>query len=45
MDKFEMHLRQGNMANNTIAAYKYAVNDFNGRYKELNKKHLIPFIW
>ena len=43
MDKFEMHLRQGNMANNTIAAYKYAVNDFNGRYKELNKKNLLLY--
>ena len=43
MEKFEMHLRQGNMADNTIAAYKYAVNDFNGRYKELNKKNLLLY--
>ena len=43
MEKFEMHLRQGNMADNTIAAYNYAVNDFNGRYKELNKKNLLLY--
>ena len=43
MEIFEMHLRQGNMADNTIAAYKYAVNDFNGRYKELNKKNLLLY--
>ena len=43
MEIFEMYLRQGNMADNTIAAYKYAVNDFNGRYKELNKKNLLLY--
>ena len=43
MERFEMHLRQANMADNTIAAYKYAVNDFNGRYKELNKKNLLLY--
>ena len=43
MEKFEMHLRQGNMAENTISAYRYAVNDFNGRYKELTKKNLLLY--
>lgn len=43
MEKFEIHLCQGNMADNTIAAYKYAVNDFNGRYKELNKNNLLLY--
>ena len=38
-----MHLRQGNMAENTISAYRYAVNDFNGRYKELTKKNLLLY--
>lgn len=43
MEKFEMHLRQGNMAENTIAAYRYAVNDFNAKYKELTKKNLLIY--
>lgn len=43
MEKFEMHLRQGNMAENTISAYRYAVNDFNRRYKELTKKNLLLY--
>lgn len=43
MEKFEMHLRQGNMAENTIAAYRYAVNDFNSKYKELTKKNLLLY--
>lgn len=43
MEKFEMHLRQGNMAENTIAAYKYAVNDFSSKYKELTKKNLLLY--
>lgn len=43
MEKFEMHLRQGNMAENTISAYRYAVNDFNGRYKEMTKKNLLLY--
>ena len=43
MEKFEMHLRQGNMAENTIAAYNYAVNDFSSKYKELTKKNLLLY--
>ena len=43
MEKFEMHLRQANMAENTIAAYKYAVNDFSSKYKELTKKNLLIY--
>ena len=43
MEKFEMHLRQDNMADNTITAYKHAVNEFNGRYKEVNKKNLLLY--
>ena len=43
MEKFEIHLRQGNMAENTIAAYRYAVNDFNSKYKELTKKNLLLY--
>lgn len=38
-----MHLRQDNMADNTITAYKHAVNEFNGRYKEVNKKNLLLY--
>ena len=43
MEKFEMHLRQGNMAENTIAAYNYAVNDFRSKYKEVTKKNLLLY--
>ncbi len=38
MEKFETFLRQGNMADNTISAYQYAVNDFYSRHKDLNKE-------
>ena len=43
MDKFEMHLRQGNMADNTISAYQYAVRDFIQRHKEITKKNLLLY--
>ena len=43
MDKFEMHLRQGNMADNTISAYQYAVRDFTQRHKEVTKKNLLLY--
>ena len=33
---FEMYLRQGNMAENTITAYLYAVKEYYSRHKELN---------
>lgn len=43
MNKFETHLRQRNMAVNTISAYLYAVNDFHSRYKDLTKKNLLLY--
>ena len=43
VEKFEGHLTHSNMAKNTISAYLYAVNDFNSRYKELNKKNLLLY--
>lgn len=43
MDKFETHLRQGNMAENTISAYMYAVNDFHSKYNGLAKKNLLLY--
>ena len=43
MDKFEMHLRHGNMADNTISAYQYAVRDFTKRHKEITKKNLLLY--
>lgn len=39
--EFEIFLRDGNMAKNTIAAYCYAVNEFFKCHKELNKKNLL----
>ena len=41
--EFEEYLRQSNMAENTIAAYIYAVHEFNSRHKELNKKNLLVY--
>ncbi len=40
---FEGFLRQGNMAENTIAAYLYALKEFNSLHKELNKKNLLVY--
>lgn len=43
IEKFETYLKQGNMAENTISTYRYAVNDFYSRHKELNKKNLLVY--
>lgn len=43
VEKFEIYLKQGNMAENTISAYRYAINDFYSRHKELNKKNLLVY--
>ena len=41
--EFEIFLRDGNMANNTVAAYCYAVNEYYSRHKELSKKNLLLY--
>lgn len=43
VEKFKKNLMHANMAQNTITAYVYAVNDFYSRYKELNKKNLLLY--
>lgn len=43
IEKFKTYLKQGNMAENTISAYRYAVTDFYSRHKELNKKNLLVY--
>ena len=43
IENFEMFLRQGNMAENTIAAYLYAVKEYYSRRKELNKRNLLVY--
>lgn len=43
IEKFETYLKQGNMAENTISAYRYVVNDFYSRHKDLNKKNLLVY--
>ena len=43
LKNFELFLRQENMADNTIAAYVYAVNDYYSRMKELNKRNLLMY--
>ena len=40
---FETALKERNMAENTITAYLYAVNDFYGKYKSLSKKNLLLY--
>ena len=37
-ENFETYLRQGNMAENTVAAYLYAVREYYSQHKELNKR-------
>lgn len=43
LQPFEKYLRQGNMAENTISAYLYALKEFDSRHKELNKKNLLVY--
>ncbi len=43
IEKFETYLRQGNMAENTIASYLYAVKEYYSRHKELNKRNLLVY--
>ena len=43
IENFGTYLRQGNMAENTIAAYLYAVKEYYSRHKELNKRNLLVY--
>lgn len=43
VEKFAIYLTEGNLAKNTIAAYKYAVNDYLFRYKVINKSNLLLY--
>ncbi len=43
IENFETYLRQGNMAENTIAAYLYAVKEYYSQHKELNKRNLLVY--
>ena len=43
IDDFETYLRQGNMAENTVAAYLYSVREYYARHKELNKRNLLIY--
>ena len=43
IENFETYLRQGNMAENTVAAYLYAVREYYSRHKELNKRNLLVY--
>lgn len=43
IENFKRFLQLSNLAENTIAAYIYAVNDYNSRYKELSKKNLLLY--
>lgn len=42
-EDFELYLRQGNMAENTINAYLYAIKEFYSRHRELNKRNLLIY--
>lgn len=43
VESFKTALREGNMAENTISAYVYAVNDYFAKYKTLNKRNLLLY--
>lgn len=42
-EKFKSYLLQLNMAENTITAYTYAVNDFKSKHRDLTKKNLLLY--
>lgn len=42
-EDFELYLRQGNMADNTINAYLYAIKEYYSRHRELNKRNLLIY--
>lgn len=42
-ETFEEFLRRSNMAENTISAYQYAVNDYFSHHDELTKKELLLY--
>ncbi|MBD5294451.1 MAG: tyrosine-type recombinase/integrase [Bacteroides sp.] len=43
LQSFETYLRLGNMSENTIKAYLYALREFFSRHKELSKKNLLLY--
>ena len=43
IEDFETYLRQGNMAENTMAAYLYAVKEYYAQHKDLNKRNLLVY--
>ena len=43
VESFKTALRESNMAENTISAYTYAVNDYFAKYKALNKRNLLLY--
>ena len=43
VEKFKDFLVQSNMAENTVTAYIYAVNEFKSKYKDLTKKNLLLY--
>ena len=42
-EDFKLYLRQGNMAENTINAYLYAIREYYSRHRELNKHNLLIY--
>ena len=43
LNTFERVLRQGNYAENTVAAYLYAVRDYYSRYPSIDKCNLLEY--
>lgn len=43
VESFKNALRESNMAENTISAYIYAVNDYFSKHKSLNKRNLLLY--
>lgn len=45
-EKFERHLRSTNLAENTIAAYSFAIRQFNNQYADVTQKNLRTYkVW
>lgn len=46
IEKFERHLRESNLSENTISSYVFAVKQYHEQYNEINKRNLKAYkVW
>lgn len=46
IEKFERHLRESNLSENTISSYMFAVKQYHEQYNEINKRNLKSYkVW